>query len=159
MPWRTRKWKCQSLLLALSDSLWPHELQPPRLLCPWDFPGKNTGVRSHALLQRIFPTQGSNPGFLHCRQILYHLSHQEAEKEAMNFYWDYGKESRSRYLLHRAMLRAWTAKEKKCYKSKEMAHLGKGKEFREEEKRPINVNWRSAKNSVPSTSCYTKLGF
>ena len=34
--------------------------QPTRLLCPWDFPGKNTGVGSHALLQRIFPTLGLN---------------------------------------------------------------------------------------------------
>ena len=41
-----------------------------------DSPGKNTGVGCHALLQGIFPTQGSNPGLLHCRQILYHLSHQ-----------------------------------------------------------------------------------
>ena len=39
-------------------------------------PGKNTWVGCHALLQGIFPTQGSNPGLLHCRQILYHLSHQ-----------------------------------------------------------------------------------
>ena len=48
----------------------------PRLLRPWDFPGKNTGVGCHFLLQRIFPTQGSNPGLLHCRQRLYGLSHQ-----------------------------------------------------------------------------------
>ena len=34
------------------------------------------GVGCHSLLQEIFPTQGSNPGLLHCRQILYHLSHQ-----------------------------------------------------------------------------------
>ena len=40
-----------------------------------DFPGKNTGVGCHALLQGIFPTQGSNPGLLHCRWILYPLSH------------------------------------------------------------------------------------
>ena len=38
--------------------------------------GKNTGVGCHALLQRIFPIQGSNTGLLHCRWILYHLSHQ-----------------------------------------------------------------------------------
>ena len=38
--------------------------------------GKNTGVSSHSLLQGIFPTQGSNPGILYCRQILYYLSHQ-----------------------------------------------------------------------------------
>ena len=42
---------------------------------PWDFPGKNTGMGCHFLLQGIFPTQGSNPGLLHCRQTLYRLSH------------------------------------------------------------------------------------
>ena len=42
-------------------SLQPHGLQPTRLLCPWDSPGKNTGVGCRALLQGIFPTQGSNP--------------------------------------------------------------------------------------------------
>ena len=47
-----------------------------RLLCPWDSPGKNTGVGCHSLLQGIFLTQGSNLGLLHCRQILYSLSHQ-----------------------------------------------------------------------------------
>ena len=40
------------------------------------FPGKSTGVDCHFLLQRIFPTQGSNPGLPHCRQMLYRLSHQ-----------------------------------------------------------------------------------
>ena len=40
------------------------------------FPGKNTGVGFHSLLQGFFPTQGLNPGLLHCMQILYHLSHQ-----------------------------------------------------------------------------------
>ena len=38
--------------------------------------GKNTGVGCHSFLQGIFPTQGSNPGLPHCRQILYQLSHQ-----------------------------------------------------------------------------------
>ena len=51
-------------------------LQPARLLCSWDSPGKNTGVGSHALLQGISLTQGSNMGLPHCRQILYSLSHQ-----------------------------------------------------------------------------------
>ena len=41
-----------------------------------DSPGKNTGVGCHTLFQQIFPTQGSNPGLLHCRQILYCLRHQ-----------------------------------------------------------------------------------
>ena len=47
-----------------------------RLLCPWDFLGKSTGVGCHFLLQGIFLTQGSNPGLPHCRQRLYHLNHQ-----------------------------------------------------------------------------------
>ena len=53
-----------------------HGLLPSRLLCSWDSPAKNTGVGCHALLQGIFPTQGLNPGLLHCRQILYQPSHQ-----------------------------------------------------------------------------------
>ena len=40
-----------------------------------EFPGKKTGVDCHFLLQCIFPTQGSNPGLLHYRQMLYHLSY------------------------------------------------------------------------------------
>ena len=47
------------------DSLQPHKLQPTRLLCPWDSPGKNTGMCCHSLLQGIFPTQELNPGLLH----------------------------------------------------------------------------------------------
>ena len=43
---------------------------------PWNSPGHNTGVGSLSLLQGIFPTQGSNPGVLHCRWILYQLSHK-----------------------------------------------------------------------------------
>ena len=42
---------------------------------PWNSPGQNTGVGSCSLLQGIFPTQGSNPGLLHCRQMLYPLNH------------------------------------------------------------------------------------
>ena len=47
-----------------------------QLLCPWNSPGKSTGVGCHFLLQGIFLSQGSNPGLLHCRQMLYPLSHQ-----------------------------------------------------------------------------------
>ena len=61
---------------VVSDSLQPHGLQPTRLLCPWNFPGKNTGMGCHFLLQGIFPTQGSNPGLPHCRGILYQMSHK-----------------------------------------------------------------------------------
>ena len=63
--------------LVVSNSLRPDELQPVRLLYPWDSPGKNTGVDCQSFLQMVFLTQGSNPGLLHCRQILYHLSYSE----------------------------------------------------------------------------------
>ena len=55
------------LCLTLS---WPRGVEPIRLLCPWDFPGKNTGVGCHFLLQGIFPTQGSNLRLLHWQLIL-----------------------------------------------------------------------------------------
>ena len=61
---------------VMSNCLRPHGLQPTRLLCPWDSPGKNAGVVCHFLLQRIFPIQGLNPGLLHCRQVLYPLSYE-----------------------------------------------------------------------------------
>ena len=57
------------------------DLQPTRLLCPQNFPSKNTGVGCHSLLQGIFLTQRLNLSLLHCRQILYHLSHQESPYE------------------------------------------------------------------------------
>ena len=69
-----------STLYATSDSHSgvPSSLRPHGLYSPWDSPGQNTGVGSLSLLQGIFPTQGSNPGLPHCRQILYQLSHREA---------------------------------------------------------------------------------
>ena len=61
---------------VVSDSLRPYgQLLPTRLIGSWDSPGKNTAVGSHSLLQGIFPTQRSNPGLPHCRQIPCHLSH------------------------------------------------------------------------------------
>ena len=60
---------------VLFDSAWSHGLGSARLLCPWDFPGKNTGVESRCLLQGVSPTQESNWGLLHCRWILYQLTY------------------------------------------------------------------------------------
>ena len=61
------------LCLTLCD---PMDCSLPSSSVHKDFPGKNTGVGCHALLQRMLPTQRSNPGLPHCRQILYQLSHQ-----------------------------------------------------------------------------------
>ena len=57
-------------------SVLSYSFRPHRLYSPWNSPGQNTGVDSCSFLQGIFPTQGSNPGLPHCRQILYQLSHQ-----------------------------------------------------------------------------------
>ena len=60
----------------------PVDCSPPDSSVHGDSPGKNTGVGCHALLQGIFPTQGSNPGLLHCRWILYQLSHKGSPEPA-----------------------------------------------------------------------------
>ena len=65
---------------VVSDSLPPHGMEPARLLGPWDFPGKNTGVGCHFLLQWIFLTQGLNAvSCVSCtgRWILYCCGHLE----------------------------------------------------------------------------------
>ena len=65
----------------MTDSLWPQDCSPPGPSVHGDSPGKNTGVCCHALLQGIFLNQGSNPGLLHCRWVLYQLSHQNFHEE------------------------------------------------------------------------------
>ena len=67
-------------LSVVSDSLEPMGWGPPGSFVHADSPGKNTGVDCPVLLQRIFQTQGLNPGLPHCRQILYCLSTREAQE-------------------------------------------------------------------------------
>ena len=68
---------------VVSYSLWPHGLQPARLLCPRDFPGKNTGVGCHFLLQGIFLTLGRNLHPLHGQEDSLPLSLQGSPKLAL----------------------------------------------------------------------------
>ena len=71
----SRPGMCVLSHLVLFNPLRPFGLQPARLLCPWDSPGKDAGVGCQGLLQGIFPTQGSNPRlYVSCtdRQVLYH---------------------------------------------------------------------------------------
>ena len=75
-PWvRKISWRREWLPTLI---FWPGESHG--LYSPLNSPGQNTGVGSHSLLQEIFPTQRSNPGLLHYRQILYQLSHQGSPK-------------------------------------------------------------------------------
>ena len=55
--------------------------------CPWDFPGKNTGVGCQSLLQRMFPTQGSNLSLLCCRRVLYHWATREIQGLTSSIKW------------------------------------------------------------------------
>ena len=57
-------WDVCSVALSCVTPRGPMDLKATRLLCPWGSPSKNTGVGCHALLQGIFPTQGSNPSVL-----------------------------------------------------------------------------------------------
>ena len=61
---------------VMSSSLWSKDGRPSGSSVHGDLPGKNPGVGCHALLQEIFPNQGSNPGLPYCRRVLYHLSYQ-----------------------------------------------------------------------------------
>ena len=96
MPYCVRAQSC----LTLRD---PMDCSPPGSSVHGDFPDKNTGVGCHVLLE-IFPTQGSNPGLVHSRQILYPLSHQGSpgilEWVAYPFSRDLLTQESNRGLLH-----------------------------------------------------------
>ena len=92
-------WKCVSHLVV-SNSLSVHGLYSARLLWPYDFPGKNTGVGCHSLLLGICPTQELNPSCLHCRQILYHLSHLHTFIQQTLSYWRMSGPCAVCFLLH-----------------------------------------------------------
>ena len=78
---------CQSFSCSVQLFVTPWTVQPYKLLCACDSPGKNTGMGCHFLLQGIFSTQGWNLDLLHCRQTLYCLSHQE-KRTARGMLWN-----------------------------------------------------------------------
>ena len=80
-----QSWCCACLVaqscLTLCDLM---DCSPPGSSVHGDSPGKSTGLSCRVLLQGIFPAQRSNPGLLHCRWILYHLTWQPIHTEWMN---------------------------------------------------------------------------
>ena len=83
-----------SLVTQASPALCnPMDGSPPGSSVHGDSPGKNTGVGCQALLQGIFPTQGSNSGLPHCRRILYQLSHQGSPRSWQGQSWGGPKEA------------------------------------------------------------------
>ena len=87
---------------VVSNSLRSHGLQPTRLLHPWNFPGKSTGMGCHFLLQGIFPTQGMNLVLPHCRQML--LPPEKAEHWRIDAYklWCWRRLSRVTWTARRS---------------------------------------------------------
>ena len=94
------KWSEVKLLSRARLFATPWIVACTKLLHPWDFPGKSTGVGCYFLLQGIFPTQGSNPDLSHCRQTLYHLSHQGSPKIKYNHKrWEMNGENVSKHRI------------------------------------------------------------
>ena len=79
---KSKNLSCCLVAKSCPALLWPCGRQPARLPCTWDFPGKNTGVGSHFLLQGIFLTQGSNPSPLHWQVDSLPPSHLESPKNS-----------------------------------------------------------------------------
>ena len=96
----------------MSNSLRPQGLQPTKFLCPWNSPGKNTGVGSHSLLQGIFLTQGLNLGLLHCRQIFFLLSEPP------------GKHCPTAPTMQNKKFKVWKNKTKQCVYISKSSPLG-----------------------------------
>ena len=85
-----QRWLQRTCMLSRFNRVWflrPYGLWSARLLCSWDSPGKNIGLGCHSLLQRIFGTQGLNPGLPGGRQILYHPEPQDFHSSLIDQYY------------------------------------------------------------------------
>ena len=80
---------------------------PHGLYSPWNSPGQNTGVGSRSLLQETFPTQGSNPGLPHCKQILYHLRHKGKQKSKSHWIYSLQSKMEKLYTVSKNKTRSW----------------------------------------------------
>ena len=127
---------------VVSDSSQPHGLYSP-----WNSPGQNTGVGSLSFLQGIFPSQGSNPGLPHCRQILYQLSHKGSPRilEWVLLHEIFPTQQLNRDLLHCR----WITKEETNQYSVELLWNGRVMEgffvngLKKKKKWPLNSNCKS----------------
>ena len=84
----SEKWKWSRSVV--SDSLRPHELQPTRLLCPWDFPGKSTGLGCHRLLHWVWGARYHQKGMPCLLGPVDHLAHLPKRPLALKGTWIWG---------------------------------------------------------------------
>ena len=126
-------------------------LQNHGLYSSWNSPGQNTGMGNLSLLQGIFPTEGSNPGLLHCRRILYQLSHKGSPKINMgpmqSITWTLESENLSRLEQKKdsdvAVLRCEStqkeaARTDKQWGNRDLSHTTQGAEVCQHLSEPIN---------------------
>ena len=129
-----KKLKCSSLSrVRLFATPWTVACQAP---LSWDFLGKDTGVGYHSFLQGIFLTQGSNLCLLHCRQILYYLSHQVNQKRDEEGLYVHLKSSQCSRLqitfnvswIHNAHKKSWSCESPEFSKAKTRGLYQRGKQ-------------------------------
>ena len=137
------------LCLGMSDSLRPRGLQPAGILCPWGFSRQEYWIGCHALLQGLFPTEGSNghflcllhwqksnPGLCHCRRILYHLSHKGSPRilvwVAYPFSWETSQPGNRTGVSCTAggFFTSWATREAPCHHEHNIIILGYRKRCR-----------------------------
>ena len=97
-------WKVKKLKVA---QLCPTLCNPHGLYSSWNSPGQNPRVNSLSLLQGIVPNQGSNTGLLHCRRILYQLSHKESLRTLCWVAYPFSSRSSQPRNLHQGLLHFW----------------------------------------------------
>ena len=108
-------WKSAVKSESESLSVMSDSLRPQGLYSPWNSPGQNTGVGSLSLLQGSFLTQGSNPGLLHCRWILYQLSHKGSPRILEWVTYPFSSRSSPTQELNRGLLHCrWSLSQMSC---------------------------------------------
>ena len=133
---------CMISRSVMSSSLRPHGLQPARFLCPWNSPGKNTGVGCHFLLQGIFLTQGLNPCLLHLCVFIY-INHFAVQQKS------------AQHCGSNTIKKCNPQKKKKSGRSGEKRNLQELERILQSEKGHFNEN---SHNEINSVLLYQLLG-
>ena len=133
-------------------SVMSNSLRPYELYSSWNLPGQNTGMSSLSPLQGIFPTQGSNPGLPHCRQILYQSQPKILYAMKISLKGERSKERSRLYQIFKSWKNLLTAilNYKNCWKTfrneNYTVNLNKGMKTTRNGKHVDNINWLTDSN-------------
>ena len=122
--------------------------------CPWNSPGQNTRVGSLSLLRGIFPTQGLNPGFPHCRQILHQLSHKGSPRILEWVAYSFSSRSSQHQELNRGLLHC----RQTLY---QLSYQGSPEWFKIKNNLTLNINMGLSRPQMPrwSPASWNSLGW